>query len=124
MPAPAVESIYPYKPNKIAIIAAAILFGIGAVIHVYQMIRFRAWYYLALVTGAISELSPDSMTSTVANTTDSDDSRLCIPLPLSAPPSRISAVHPPDALHSASAVPLCSNDLHDIRTNRRRAFPV
>ncbi|KAH8807874.1 putative RTA1 domain protein [Xylogone sp. PMI_703] len=53
MPAPAVDSIYPYKPNKIAIIAAAILFGIGAVVHVYQMIRFRAWYYLALVTGAI-----------------------------------------------------------------------
>ncbi|KAF2715589.1 RTA1-domain-containing protein [Pleomassaria siparia CBS 279.74] len=79
------NGIYPYKPNKAVTVAAAILFGISAVYHVYQMIRKRAWFYIAFVIGSlmmtigygfryVSEGSPDSLGLYIAQS-------LCIILP-------------------------------------------
>ncbi|KAF2012586.1 RTA1 like protein [Aaosphaeria arxii CBS 175.79] len=47
------HGIYKYEPNKIACIAAAGLFGASALIHLFQMIRSKAWFYTSFCVGAI-----------------------------------------------------------------------
>jgi len=51
------NGIYPYKPNGPVCIVMALLFGISAGYHLFQMIRKKTWFYTPLVVGAISELA-------------------------------------------------------------------
>ena len=53
MSTPEVDSIFPYKPNKVAIFIAIVLYGIGTCVHIFQMVRYRAWYFLPFTIGAI-----------------------------------------------------------------------
>lgn len=48
-------SIYHYEPSQALAVAAAILFGIGACAHLFQMIRYKMWFFTAFNIGAISE---------------------------------------------------------------------
>lgn len=48
------NGIYPYKPNRIVCIGAAILFGVSALYHLFLMVRKRTWFYSGLVIGSMS----------------------------------------------------------------------
>ncbi|PVH77672.1 putative RTA1 domain protein [Cadophora sp. DSE1049] len=46
------ESNFKYDPNKNAALAAAALFGISSIWHLWVMIKSKTWVYTALVVGA------------------------------------------------------------------------
>lgn len=46
------HGIYPYAPSKPACIIAAVLFGLSAAYHLFQLLKSRAWFYSSLVVGA------------------------------------------------------------------------
>jgi hypothetical protein len=48
------NGLYPYAPSKPGAIIFAALFGLSALIHLFQMIKGRAWFYTAFVLGSIS----------------------------------------------------------------------
>ncbi|KAG4411841.1 hypothetical protein IFR04_015025 [Cadophora malorum] len=47
------NGIYPYTPNGPVCVVMAMLFGISAGFHLFQMIRKKTWFYTPLVVGAI-----------------------------------------------------------------------
>lgn len=49
------ESNFKYEPNKNAALAAAALFGISSVWHLWVMFKNKTWVYTALVVGAFSK---------------------------------------------------------------------
>lgn len=49
-----VKDLYPYSPDTTASIVAAALFGTSAILHLYQMIRKRTWFYTSMTIGAFS----------------------------------------------------------------------
>ena len=49
------NGIYPYKPSQPGAILFAVLFGLSAVLHLFQMIKAKAWYYGPLAAGAVSK---------------------------------------------------------------------
>ncbi|KAG4431805.1 hypothetical protein IFR05_012713 [Cadophora sp. M221] len=46
------NGVYPYTPNAPICIVMAILFGISASYHLFQMIKKKTWFYSPLVVGA------------------------------------------------------------------------
>jgi hypothetical protein len=52
------NGIYEYKPNQSATIVMAALFGVSAIYHLIVMIKKRTWFYIPLITGAISTYTP------------------------------------------------------------------
>lgn len=42
-------------PSTIATFVFAGLFGAGAILHLYQLWRYRAWHFIAFVIGAFSK---------------------------------------------------------------------
>lgn len=49
------NGLYPYKPSQFGAVIFTIAFGSSAAIHLYQMIRGRAWFYCSFTMGAISK---------------------------------------------------------------------
>ncbi|PVI04051.1 RTA1-domain-containing protein [Periconia macrospinosa] len=47
------NGIYPYKPSQPAAVIFLFAFGISAALHLFQMIRDRAWFYGSFTVGAI-----------------------------------------------------------------------
>ena len=47
---------YRYDPSLAAAIIFMVLFSLTSLFHLYQLIRARTWYFLALVIGAIFEM--------------------------------------------------------------------
>ncbi|KAF2278443.1 RTA1-domain-containing protein [Westerdykella ornata] len=47
------NGLYPYKPSRPGTVIFAIAFGTSAAIHLYQMIRGRAWFYSSFTVGAV-----------------------------------------------------------------------
>ncbi|KAI5209616.1 RTA1 like protein [Aureobasidium subglaciale] len=43
---------YHYEPSEVLAVGAAGLFGLGACVHLYQMIRYKTWFFTAFVVGA------------------------------------------------------------------------
>lgn len=54
MPLPENYNYYHFHPNKVVGIVATALYGTSAIIHVVQLWRARAWFFLSLLTGAFS----------------------------------------------------------------------
>lgn len=50
-----VVSYYRYDPSEAAAIVAAILFGVGLIISVFQTIRSRAWIWLTMCVAVASK---------------------------------------------------------------------
>ncbi|THV71026.1 RTA1 like protein [Aureobasidium pullulans] len=64
--------LYHYEPSQGLAVIAAGLFGLGALIHLFQMIRYKTWFFTAFLIGAmmmtlgyamrfLSARSPDSV---------------------------------------------------------------
>ena len=47
---------YRYDPSRAAAVIFTILFLLTSLLHLYQLIRARTWYFLPLVIGAIFEM--------------------------------------------------------------------
>lgn len=76
--------LYHYEPSQALAIGAASLFGLGACIHIIQMLRYKTWFFTAFVVGAFSMdhiILAETTTDTDINTS-SDDIGLCNTLPL------------------------------------------
>ncbi|THW43847.1 RTA1 like protein [Aureobasidium pullulans] len=52
--------LYHYEPSQGLAVIAAGLFGLGALIHLFQMIRYKTWFFTAFLIGAMSMLSLSS----------------------------------------------------------------
>lgn len=46
---------YPYDPSTVAAAVFTILFLLDALIHIFQLIRTRTWYFVALIVGVLME---------------------------------------------------------------------
>lgn len=44
---------YNYNPSGAAAVAFAAVFGLTTVVHLWQMIRSRTWYFIPFIIGAI-----------------------------------------------------------------------
>ncbi|KAI5252577.1 RTA1 like protein [Aureobasidium subglaciale] len=64
--------LYHYEPSQVLAVGAAGVFGLGACMHLFQMIRYKTWFFTAFVVGAfmmtlgyvmrfLSARSPDSV---------------------------------------------------------------
>jgi 4-hydroxybenzoate polyprenyltransferase len=49
--------LYRYHPSKAAAVLFAVLFSFSTILHTYQLIRKRTWYFLPLVIGGLFELT-------------------------------------------------------------------
>lgn len=49
------NGLYQYEPSRTGAVVFIFAFGISAILHLYQMIRGREWFYTSFVVGAISE---------------------------------------------------------------------
>lgn len=47
---------YHYNPSLAAAVIFAILFLLTSILHVYQLVRARTWYFTPLVVGALMEM--------------------------------------------------------------------
>lgn len=43
------------NPSKGAAVVFAILFGASAFFHVFQLWKYKAWYFIAFTTGSLSK---------------------------------------------------------------------
>lgn len=46
---------YPYDPSKVAAVIFVVLFLLASLFHIFQVIRKRTWYFVALIIGALME---------------------------------------------------------------------
>ncbi|KAL7268478.1 hypothetical protein RUND412_008892 [Rhizina undulata] len=49
------HSFYNYDPNKALAVIAAILYGLTTCVHIYQTVRYRSWFFSAIVVGGLME---------------------------------------------------------------------
>ena len=45
--------LYHYEPSKVAAIIFVALFAITTVLHIYQLVRNRVWYFIPFVVGGL-----------------------------------------------------------------------
>ncbi|KAF5631757.1 rta1 domain protein [Fusarium sp. NRRL 52700] len=46
---------YNYNPNMVAAVIFIVVFGLSALLHTYQLIRYRAWYFIPFLIGCLFE---------------------------------------------------------------------
>ena len=49
--------LYDYDPSKSAAVVFAIIFAITTLLHMFQMIRKRSWYFIPFVIGGLCKFS-------------------------------------------------------------------
>lgn len=43
--------LYHYEPKKVPAIIFLVLFGISSILHIFQLVRKRTWYFIPFVIG-------------------------------------------------------------------------
>lgn len=57
---PAPYIFYRYDPSLAAAVLFIVLFGIATLLHSFQLLRKRTWYFLPFVIGGFCEIIPSS----------------------------------------------------------------
>lgn len=55
--------LYRYYPSQVAAIVFVILFALTTILHIFQLIKKRTWYFIPLVVGGLCKyhiISPDN----------------------------------------------------------------
>lgn len=59
--------LYRYHPSQVAAIIFVVLFGLTTVLHLFQLIKKRTWYFIPLVVGGACTCCADARLHTNAN---------------------------------------------------------
>jgi hypothetical protein len=49
-------AIYDYDPSQAASVASASLFGVTTALHIYQLLRWRTWYFIPFLIGGLFQV--------------------------------------------------------------------
>jgi len=49
--------LYRYYPSQVAAIIFVVLFALTTILHIFQLIRKRTWYFIPLVVGGLCRFS-------------------------------------------------------------------
>lgn len=55
--------LYNYDPSAVAAIIFVVLFGLTTLVHIFQMIRSRSWFFIPFIIGGICKYIPHSGTN-------------------------------------------------------------
>lgn len=48
-------TLYNYNPSGVAAIIFVVLFGLTTLVHIFQMIRSRSWFFIPFIIGGICQ---------------------------------------------------------------------
>ena len=54
--------LYHYDPSLAAACVFAVMFGVSTLLHIFQLLRRRTWYFIPFVVGGTCKPSPISQT--------------------------------------------------------------